>query len=128
MERVRFLEYRGKQVLLLDFTDCTPDDVFDIMAETQRIVTAQPPQSLLTLSDMSGGHFNRDAVRRMKEVAAVDGPHVRRAAMVGAESLPKVFYKGIMEFSARHFPTFQTREAALDWLVEETEAQASPAA
>jgi hypothetical protein len=128
MERVRFIEHEGKQVLLLDFTECTPDDVFDMMSETQRIVTAQPPQSVLTLSDLSGGQFTREAVRRMKEVAALDRPHVKRAAMVGVESLPKVFYKGIMEFSARNFPAFNTRKEALAWLVKEEDQHATPAA
>ncbi len=130
MERVRYIEYCGKQILLLDFTDCAEEDVFDIMAETQRIVTAQPPHSVLTLSDLSRGHFTREAVRRMKEVAALDRPHVKRAAMVGVESLPKVFYKGIMEFSARNFPTFKTREEALAWLVKDEEqyAHGTPAA
>ncbi len=126
MERVRFLQHKGKQVLLLDFTDCTPEDVFDMMNETQRIVTAQPPNSTLTLGAFSGGRFTREAVRRMKEVAALDRPHVKRSAFVGIESLPQVFYKGIREFSARDFPAFGSREEALEWLVREDEGAANP--
>ncbi len=126
MERVRFIEHEGKQVLLLDFTDCTPEDVLDMMNETQRIVTAQPPASTLTLGVFSGGQFTRDAVRRMKEVAALDRPHVKRSAFVGVESLPQVFYKGIMEFSARDIPAFNSREQALAWLTGEDEAAEDP--
>lgn len=122
MERVRFLDYNGNQVLLLDFTNCTPEDVFDMMDDCQRIVTAQPPGSMLTLSDYSGGQFNREAVRRMKEVAAYDRPHVKRAAVVGLQSMPDAFYKGIMNFSARDFPAFGTREEALAWLVKGDES------
>ncbi len=126
MERVRFLQHEDKQVLLLDFTNCTPEDVFDIMNETQRIVTAQPPASVLTMGVFSGGQFTREAVRRMKEVAALDRPHVKRSAFVGVESLPQVFYKGIMEFSARDFPAFRNREEALAWLVREDEEELTP--
>ncbi len=121
MDRVRFLTHEGKQVLFLDFSHCTPEDVLDMMNETQRIVTAQPPNSVLTLSDFTGGHFTRDAVRRMKEVAALDRPHVKRAAVIGVEGIPQVFYKGLMEFSARDFPAFASREEALAWLVREDE-------
>ena len=119
MERVRFLDYAGKQVLFLDFTNCSPDDVLDIMDECQRIVAAQPNNSVLTLSDFSGGHFSRAAVQRMKEVAAYDRPHVRRAAIVGLESMPKALYKGILDFSARDFSSFNCSEQALAWLVKE---------
>ncbi len=37
MERVRFLDYAGKNILFLDFTNCTPEDVLEIMEECRRI-------------------------------------------------------------------------------------------
>jgi len=46
-------------------------------------------------------------------------PYVRRAAWVHTESLPKVFYDAIKAFSQREFPTFETREQVLEFLVEE---------
>ncbi len=128
MERVRFVEYGGKKVLLLEYKDCRPQEIPEMMEEVRRIVTAQPPNSVLTLSDMTGGQFSREAVRRMKEVAALDRPHVKRAAIVGISSLPQVFYKGIMDFSARDFPAFNTREEALAWLVHEDAAGSHSAA
>jgi hypothetical protein len=59
------------------------------------------------------------SVGRAKEVAVFDRPFVKRAALVGAESLPKVFYEAVKTFSRREFPRFKTREEALDWLVKE---------
>ncbi len=128
MERVRFVEHEGKQILLLEYKGCSPDEIPEMMEEARRLVTAQPPNSVLSLSDLSGGQFSREAVRTMKETAAIDRPHVKRAAMVGVESLPKVFYKGIMDFSAREFPTFSTREQAFEWLVSEEAAESNSAA
>jgi hypothetical protein len=55
----------------------------------------------------------------MKVVAAKDRPHVYRAAVVGADSIPEVFYRALESFSSRHFPKFKTREEALDWLTSE---------
>ena len=90
-----------------------------VMAEVQRVVTAQPRESTLTLGDLTGAEFSRDAVTRMKEVAVFDRPFVKRAAIVGAENLPRVFHEAIQTFSRRDFPQFKTREEALDWLVKE---------
>jgi hypothetical protein len=62
----------------------------------------------------------------MKVVAAKDRPHVRRAALVGAENIPNVYYRNLESFAARRFPKFKTREEALDWLTgDDTEAAAS---
>ena len=50
-----------------------------------------------------------------------DRPYVKRAALVGTQSRPKVFYEGLKTLSQREFRRFNTREEALDWLVREEE-------
>src|SRR6266849_7050487 len=119
MDRVRFITHHGKQILLIDETNCGAEEVIELLTEVQRVVTAQPPDSVLTLSDLTGAQFSRAAITRMKEVAVFDRPYVKRAALVGAESLPKVFYAALKAFSRREFPRFKTREEAMDWLVRE---------
>ncbi len=126
MERVRFITHRGKRVLFIDHTGSTPQEMQRTMDEVERIVTSEPPDSLLTLSDFTGAQFDRQAADRMKVVAAKDRPHVRRAAVVSAENIPDVYFRNLESFSARRFPKFKTREEALDWLTnEDTEAAVS---
>jgi hypothetical protein len=89
MDCVRFIRHQGQQILLVDMTDCSAEEVIEAASEAKRIVTAQPPKSALTLGDFTGARFSR-AFTRIKEVAVFDRPFVKRAAFVGAESLPKV--------------------------------------
>jgi hypothetical protein len=119
MDRVRFITHQSKRILLVDLTNCSPEEVIERLTEVQRIVTAQPRDSVLTLSDLTGAQFSRAAFSRMKEVAVFDRPYVKRAALVGAESLPKVFYEALKTFSRREFHRFETREEAMDWLLRE---------
>ena len=119
MDRVRFITHQGKQILFIDVTNCAAEDVIELVTEVQCMVTAQPPKSVLTLSDLTGARFSRSAVTRMKEVAVFDRPYVKRAAFVGAQSLPRVFYEALKTFSQREFRKFKTREEAMDWLVRE---------
>jgi hypothetical protein len=121
MDRVRFVTHRGKQILLADLTNCSAEETIEQLAEVRRVVTAQPRNSVLTLGDFAGAQFNREAVTRMKEVAVFDRPYVKRSALVGTESLPKVFYEALKTFSQRKFRSFTTREDAMDWLVTEEE-------
>ena len=95
MDRVRFITHQGRQILFFDVTNCAAEEVIELLTEVQRIVTAQPRNSVLTLSDLTGAEFSRAAVTRMKEVAVFDRPYVKRAALVGAQSLPKVFYEAL---------------------------------
>jgi hypothetical protein len=125
MERVRFVNHKGKQILLIDLTDCGPDEVIKIASEVQRVVTKQSPQSVLTLTDFRGARFSRAAFIRIKEVAVLDRPFVKRAAFVGAEGLPNAFYEGLKTFSRREFPRFKTRDDAMDWLVRDNAGKSS---
>jgi len=126
MERVRFITHRGKRVLLIDHSHSTPEEVRRTMDEIEHIIAAEPPDTVLTLSDFTGTEFDKAAADRMKVVAAKDRPHVHRAAFVGAESIPDVYFRNLESFSARRFPRFKTREEALDWLTgKDTEAAAS---
>ena len=119
MDHVRFITHQGRQILFCDLTNCAAEEVIERLSEVQRIVTAQPRNSVLTLGDLTGAEFSLAAFTRTKEVAVFDRPYVKRAALVGAQSLPKVFYEALKTFSQRDFRRFKTRDEAMDWLVRE---------
>ncbi len=119
MERVRFILHEGKRVLLIDHSNCTSREIVNNLNETQRIVTSEPPNSVLTLVDFTDAEIDRAALTRLKEVAVLDRPHVKRSAFTGVDSLPDAYYRSLMSFSVRDFPSFKTREEALDWLIQD---------
>jgi hypothetical protein len=125
MERVRFIEYRGARILLIDCSHCGPAELGAIFQEVQQMVTSQPLGSALTLADFTDTEFDKKSADFMKVVATYDRAHVKRAAIVGAETLPDVYYRNLVSFSAREFPQFKTREEALDWLVSENAERAA---
>ena len=124
MERVRFFDHDGHRILLLDCTDCGPNELVEVFEEARSIIAAEPPHSALTLADFTGAHFNRVAADQMKVTATYNRSHVKRSAIVGVEDLPDVYYHNLVSFSAREFPAFKTREEAVDWLVSDTAARA----
>jgi hypothetical protein len=118
-ERIRFITHRGQQVLLVDLSNCTAEEVSKLARLVPTYVTTQPRGSVLLLADFTGATFDKTALAIMKEGTVYDRPHLKRSAWVGVEALPKVFYDNIKSFSRRDLPTFATREEALDWLVAE---------
>ena len=105
--------------MVVDLSHCEPKEILMLLEEIQRTVARHAPGSLLTLVDLTGAHFDREVATRMKEVAVRDRPYVKKSAWVGADTIPKVYYENIKNFSQRDFPSFKTRDAAMDWLAKE---------
>jgi len=124
-DRIRCIEHKGKQILLVDISHCTATEVAKILLLVPSYVTSEPRGSVLLLADFTGTEFDRVAIDRLKEAAVFDRPHLKRSAWVGIEKLPKVFYEHIKNFSQRDLPTFETREQAMDWLVSDEDLRLS---
>ncbi len=118
-ERIQFFAHEGKQILLVDLSNCAAREVEQITRKVPDYVTIQPRGSVLILTDFAGASFDRDALFAMKETAVFDKPFVKKSALIGTESLPRQFYEDMKTFSRRELPTFETREEALAWLVRD---------
>ena len=119
-ERIRFIDHKGKTVLLVDFSNCPADEVENIARAVPDHVTVNPRGSVLVLTDFTGAAFDRDALRAMKEAAVFDKPFVKKSALLGTESLPAQFYEELKSFSRRELLILKTREEALDWLAADS--------
>ncbi len=117
MDRIRFVTHRDQRILLLDFSGCTAEEVAALTDRVPELVTREPLGSVLVVADFSNAQFSRNAVERIKIATALDRPHVKRAAWVHTENLPKALYDSIRSFSAREFPVFDSRDKAMDYLV-----------
>lgn len=117
MDRIAFLTFRNQQVLLADCSDCSPQQLAEVIDDVPRHVTTQPLGSLLLLADFSRSIFNKETVEHLKLAAVFDRPHVKRSAWVLTQNLPKTFFDSVRSFSGREIAAFATREQALEYLV-----------
>jgi hypothetical protein len=122
-DRIRFIEHKGKQILLADCSHCSAEELETMSRLVPSYVTAEPKGSVLLLADFTGAQFERSAIERLKRDTVLDRPHLKRSAWVGTETLPHIFYEHLKSFSQRDLPTFRTREEALDWLVSDEELE-----
>ena len=117
MDRISYVTFRGQRVLLADCSDCSPQELASIIDEIPKYVTREPLGSVLLLADYSRSVFNKETVEHLKVAAVFDKPHLKRAAWVLTENLPKALYESVRMFPGRELPAFATREEALDFLV-----------
>jgi hypothetical protein len=122
MERTRFIDHRGKKVLLLDYSGIRePAEAMREIEHSKREVEKHPPKSLRVLTDATDSHYDSSVVQALKDLAAHDEPYVIASAVVGVVGLKKVVLTGVNLFSKRKIVMFDTRPAALDWLVSQPE-------
>jgi hypothetical protein len=117
--RIQFLAFKGKQILLVDFSKLSADEVEKTARAVPEVVTTRARASVLLLVDFTGAAFDQEALRAMKEAAVFNKPYIKRSAWVGAESFPEESRQSLKTFSGREFPIFESRAEALEWLAAE---------
>ena len=118
-ERLQFVRHKGHPIYLIDFSHCPAKEMLVLLDMVRADIARHEPESLLTLADFTGAHIDKNVATRIKEVLTFDRPFVKRAAWVGTEGLPHVFYEHFKNFSQRELPTFKTREEAMNWLAQD---------
>ena len=118
-DRIKFVSHQDKKILFIDFSQCTAKEILLMLPEIQDIITSEPRDSVLSMADFTGAEIRHDVADSIKKTLVFDRPHVKHSALVGVEKVPKVFLDAFKTFSRRELPIFQTREEAMDWLVQE---------
>ena len=118
-EPIRFVEHKGKEILLFDFSHANAHDMLLLLEQVRVTVAQQERSSVVTLGDYTGSTVDHDVATKIKEVMTLDRPFVKKTAWVGTEGIPHAFMENFQNFSQREIATFKTREEAMDWLVQE---------
>jgi hypothetical protein len=118
-ERLHFIKHNGHAIYVIDFSHCAEKEMLVLLDMVRADIARHAPGSLLTLADFTGAEVDKNVATRIKEVLVLDRPYVKRAAWVGTEDMPHIFYEHFKNFSQRDLPTFKTREEAMEWLVQD---------
>lgn len=117
MEKIGFIDHKGKKILLYDFSYTKKsDDVVGLIKQAGTIAKKQPPKSILVLTDVTEAHYSVETTQALKELAKENTPYVKASAVTGVTGLKKVIFDAILKFSGRDIKLFSSREEALDWL------------
>src|SRR5438034_10316982 len=100
-DRIRFITHEGKQILLVDLSNCSAAQADEICHMVPRFVTAQPKGSVLILGDFTGTKLDKNAFTTLKEPAVFERPHINRSQCVGTDSLPKASSQNVKSFQQR---------------------------
>ena len=118
MSSLKFVEHKGKQILLMDFAYSEMEEVIKTIDEAALIIEKQPPQSVLGLVDVRASRFNNELSEKLKVFTAHNKTYMKVSAIVGVEKIKKVIYLAVLAFTGRkNLILKDTVEEAMDWLV-----------
>ena len=121
MERTRFIDHKGKRILLLDYSGLgnSIDELEQEIEKTKLVVSQQQPGSVLGLCDVRKTRISPQAVRAVGDLARFNAPYVKWSAVVlGLSGLYLTAFRAIVAITRRkNLNSFGDFEQAKDWLV-----------
>ncbi len=119
MSRVQFMDHKGKQILYLNFAQAKAGEVLETISHAKAIIAAQPPNSVLVLTNVTNAGFNSEVSDAMKQFVTHNKPFVKASGVVGITGLKQIIYNAVVKFSGRNLVAFDTFDQARDWLAEQ---------
>lgn len=121
--RSRFLEHRGKRMLLLDYSGLGADPA-ELQAEIDRskaMIANEAPGTVLTICDVRGSKITPTNVRAMQQLVQHNTPFVRWGAVViGLTGVYLTAFRATQALSRRkNLRAFNDVDEAKEWLAQQ---------
>jgi len=119
--RSKWIEHKGKKIFYQDFSR----QFYDVTAvkteldEVQKIVIAQPKNSVLVLSDFRDTSVGSDLLASMNAASNATKDYVHKTAVLGVTGMKQKLADLLTVLTGQPLKYFDDIEEAKDWLVQE---------
>jgi hypothetical protein len=121
MNGASFVEYKGKQIYYVDYSNIkTNEEFLSIISQTNAFrekVKASGKKDLLMLVDISGSYVYGEVLDAIQKSGKITKQLTAREAIVGVTGGKKILLKIVQTVTNMNFRVFDTVNEAKDWLV-----------
>jgi hypothetical protein len=117
MAGVRFIEHRGKKILLVDLRGIGGAEAVRRLYAAGDVTIRQPLRSVLRLVDVRGVELDPRMGEAVYENATRGLRHLKASAVVGVEGPRRMVFNVAVAVLGDDIERFDTLEQAMDWLV-----------
>lgn len=115
-----WIDYSGKKIFFADYSHFTDFEAFKAEVDAVTGITIkEPKKSVLLLVDVTDTIGESEMVNYLKESAGADDENMKKVAVVGVSGYRRIFLRAVIQFTSLDVKTFDTLDAAKDWLVQE---------
>ena len=121
--RSNWIEHKGKRIFYQDFSKHFYNSaaVKAELVEVQKVVLAEPLNSVLVLSDMRDTNIGSDLLPAMNAASSATKNHIRKTAVLGVAGMKRKLADLLTALTGQPLKYFDDIESAKDWLTEEDE-------
>jgi hypothetical protein len=126
MERIRWVDHKGKKILYIDYSEIrasVPEQKAVALETIKKVRETMESLSAKTLflSDVTNATPDKECLDLLKELAAYANSKqiVEKECVVGLSSMQQVLMNIVNYLSRAKLKMFTKKEEAMDWLVEE---------
>ncbi len=120
-ERIKWIEYKGKKILFLDYTNLSyvrPEEMYATFDNARDFILKNGGTNILLLIDVTGSYADSKTIKRLKEDGKLENLLIKKEAVIGITGLKLTFVKAISVFANIGIEVFDTEEKAKEWLVK----------
>lgn len=116
-----WIEHKGKRIFYQDFSKnfYNAAAVKKELAEVQKVVTAQPKDSVLVLSDFRDTNVGNELLSSMNAASAATKAYVHKTAVLGVTGMKRKLADLLTALTGQPLKYFDDFESAKNWLAEE---------
>jgi len=120
MMRSAWIEHHGKKILYQDFSKnfYNAAAVKAELDEVQKLVVAQPLNSVLVLSDFRDTDVGSDLLSAMNAASEATKAHVQKTAVLGVIGMKRKLGDLLIAITGQALKYFDDIEEAKDWLAQ----------
>jgi hypothetical protein len=116
-----WIEHKGKKIFYQDFSKnfYNAAAVKAELAEVRKVVTTQPKNSALVLSDFRDTSIGSELLSSMNEASAATKAYVHKTAVLGVTGMKRKLADLLTALTGQQLKYFDDIEAAKNWLVQD---------
>ena len=121
-KQVQSIYHGGKYILFSDYAGLQGSQFIDYINEhysQHRKIIEKGGNNLLILTDIKGCTADREVMKLMKQTVKINGPSIKKSAVIGVDGLQRVLLNAINRFSAVDTKVFSSKPDAIEWLAKE---------
>ena len=121
--RSNWIEHKGKKIFYQDFSKHFYNSaaVKAELAEVQKVVLAEPLNSVLVLTDMRDTNIGSDLLPAMNAASSATKNYVRKTAVLGVAGMKRKLADLLTALTGQPLKYFDDIDSAKDWLTEDDE-------
>ena len=117
MDRVRFREFEGKKIIVMDIDNCSIEEFEAVLVTSAEMIRKEPLGSVLSLA--AGGNGTPIFTNRelFVEYLKLNEPHMKASVVSGLPKMKAALFQTVVFITGRQLKMFDTMEEAFNWLV-----------